>query len=199
MIRTGDVVMLDLEPASRSVAALLPQITQDQLDARTPCERYAVRDLLGHLIGLTTAFRLAARKEQMPDGGVAPDEPVPVSDAEEWQPQLSAQLSAVAAAWQVPDAWDGMAEAGGVTLPADIMGAVALNELVVHGWDLARATGQHFNPGEDQVQASFDLLSQSTDPADREPIYGPVITVDESAPLLDRVIGLAGRNPSWAP
>ena len=92
-----------------------------------------------------------------------------------------------------------MTQAGGVTLPAPIAGRVALNELVVHGWDLARATSQPFDPAESAVRGSFELLAASTDPAQREPIFGPVVPVPEDAPLLDRAIGLSGRDPAWSP
>jgi hypothetical protein len=50
----------------------------------------------------------------------------------------------LAAAWRDPAAWEGMTEAGGLRMPADVMGAVALDQLVLHGWDLAGATGQSF-------------------------------------------------------
>ena len=50
----------------------------------------------------------------------------------------------LAAAWRDPAAWEGMTEAGGLRMPADVMGAVALDQLVLHGWDLAGATSQSF-------------------------------------------------------
>ena len=40
----------------------------------------------------------------------------------------------LAAAWRDPAAWEGMTEAGGLRMPADVMGAVALDQLVLHGW-----------------------------------------------------------------
>lgn len=60
------------------------------------------------------------------------------------------QLTDLVEAWRDPAAWAGMTEAGGVRMPAEEMGVVALDELVLHGWDLARATGQPFRcePGQ---------------------------------------------------
>jgi uncharacterized protein (TIGR03086 family) len=116
-----------------------------------------------------------------------------------WRSEIPARLDELAAAWREPAAWDGMTQAGGATLPAPIAGRVALNELVVHGWDLARATSQPFDPAESAVRGSFELLAASTDPAQREPIFGPVVPVPEDAPLLDRAIGLSGRDPAWSP
>jgi len=45
----------------------------------------------------------------------------------------------LAGAWQEPDAWTGMTVAGPVEMPGEIAGLVALNELVIHGWDVARS------------------------------------------------------------
>lgn len=44
----------------------------------------------------------------------------------------------MAGAWKDPAAWTGMTRAGGVDLPGEIAAAVAADELVLHGWDLAR-------------------------------------------------------------
>ena len=51
---------------------------------------------------------------------------------------------------------DGMTEAGGFTFPASEAGKVALNELLVHGWDLARATGQEYSCDDATARASID-------------------------------------------
>ena len=84
-------------------------------------------------------------------------------------------------------------------MPAEVMGAVALDELVLHGWDLARATGQEYTPDAAALQASHDFLLASVDDPGRGEIFGPVVPVPADAPLLDRAIGLSGRDPGWGP
>lgn len=123
----------DLEPATRRIAALLGQVDDSRLDSPTPCPDYAVRELLGHLTGLATAFRDAARKDLGASTAVSPDAALPVLD-DDWREVLPRRLEEVAAAWRSPDAWTGLTRAGGVELPGEVAGAVALNELVVHGW-----------------------------------------------------------------
>jgi len=186
----------DLQPAAQAVAELLPAIADDQLTAPTPCPDYRVRDLLFHVLGLSVAFRDAARKDLGPTTATAPSHMTPELPAQ-WRSAIPARLDELAAAWREPDAWEGMTQAGGVTLPASVAGQVALNELVVHGWDLARATGQAFDPAESAVRGSYEMLAASTEPAQREPIFGPVVPVPDEAPLLDRAIGLSGRDPAW--
>jgi hypothetical protein len=77
---------------------------------------------------------------------------------------------------------------------------VASNELVLHGWDLAVATGQDFEVAPENLEASWEMVSNTPDdPGARQGLFGPVVPVPEDAPLLDRVLGQAGRNPRWSP
>jgi uncharacterized protein (TIGR03086 family) len=95
-----------------------------------------------------------------------------------------------------------MTEAGGVRMPAEVMGAVALDELVLHGWDLARATGQPFTcePASTAAVLSFtEASAQPEQAASREGLFGPVVDLPEDAPPFDRALGFAGRDPAWTP
>jgi uncharacterized protein (TIGR03086 family) len=85
-------------------------------------------------------------------------------------------------------------------MPGAVAGMVAIDELVLHGWDLARATGQPFtcDPGSTQVCFEFTTLSAAPGAA-REGLFGPVVEVPPEAPLLDRALGLSGRDPAWTP
>jgi uncharacterized protein (TIGR03086 family) len=95
-----------------------------------------------------------------------------------------------------------MTKAGGVRMPAEQMGVVALDELVMHGWDLARATGQSFTcdaAGADAVLVFTRAAAQPGQEAGREGLFGPAVDVPEDAPALDRALGFAGRDPAWTP
>ncbi|WP_274034491.1 TIGR03086 family metal-binding protein [Streptomyces sp. MMBL 11-1] len=197
----------DLEPAARRIAALLGPLDDSRLDGPTPCPDYAVRELLGHLTGLATAFRDAARKDLGASTDVSPDAALPVLD-DDWREVLPLRLDEMAAAWRSPDAWTGMTRAGGVELPGEVAGAVALNELVVHGWDLARSTGQPYAAGEAELRSCEALLApvgsgpdspDRPDGSDGGSLFGPPVPVPDDAPPLDRVIALSGRRPDWQP
>lgn len=188
----------DLEPAARRIAGLLGAIDDGRLGGPTPCPDYAVRELLAHLTGLAAAFRDAARKDLGASTALSPDSALPVLD-DDWREVLPRRLEEVAAAWRSADAWTGMTRAGGVELPGEVAGAVALNELVVHGWDLARSTGQPYEAGETELRSCEALLAPADDDPDGESLFGPPVPVPVGAPLLDRVIGLSGRRPDWQP
>jgi len=200
------VPTIDLGPAAREVSRLLDGVKDDHLDSPTPCPEYSVGALLDHLMGLSLAFTWAARKttaeeergseESGPGGATAAH-----LDAQ-WRALLPQRLDALAEAWRDPQAWEGMTEAGGFTMPAEQMGAVALDELVLHGWDLARSTGQAFecDPVSTAVVLEFTGVSaQPEQAAAREGLFGPVVEVPAGASDLDRALGYAGRDPAWTP
>ncbi|MGW7356290.1 TIGR03086 family metal-binding protein [Streptomyces sp. NPDC054802] len=188
----------DLTPAALAVTGLLAEVRDEQLGDPTPCPKYAVRELLAHLDGLSLAFRDAARKDFGPTTDTSPDSAPPVLD-DAWRATLPVHLAEVAEAWRRPEAWEDMTRAGGVDLPAAVAGRVALNELVIHGWDLARSTGQEYDPGEASAAVSYEIVRPSDDDSLRDGIFGPPVPVPDDAPLLDRVIGLSGRRPHWRP
>jgi uncharacterized protein (TIGR03086 family) len=190
-------VIVDLDPAARQLTELLNAVSDDQLSARTPCAEYTVADLLAHISGFAIAFRNAAAKTT---GGDASSDAVSTTGLHpQWRSRIPRQLDELVAAWRVPAAWEGMTEAGGVTLPGDMMGRVALNELVLHGWDLARGTGQSFDCDPTSAEACYELIQAATAPGEGAPegLFGPAVEVASDAPLFDRLLGLGGRDPAW--
>ncbi|WP_324273618.1 TIGR03086 family metal-binding protein [Blastococcus brunescens] len=186
---------LDLGPQAAETSRIVAGVRDDQLCHPTPCPDMNVAALLDHLVGLTVAFRLAAEKTAF-DGG-------PSADAEhlapDWRTRLPEQLAALAAAWREPSAWEGEAEVAGVRMPATAMAAVALDEVLVHGWDLAVATGQPYRPDPVAVQACREMIGDRTDATDEpDGLFGPVFPVPADAPDLDRLLGQTGRDPGWS-
>jgi uncharacterized protein (TIGR03086 family) len=193
------MTIVDLGPQARIVARLAETVTDEQLTAPTPCPDCAVRNLLGHLHMLSVAFRDAARKNLGATTDTSPNAAVP-DIGPGWREELPKALDDLADAWRDPAAWTGMTRAGGVSLPGEIAGAVVADELVIHGWDLARATGRPYEPDPAALHSAHTfLLAAADDPNRGSGLFGPVVPVPETAPLLDRAVGLSGRNPGWTP
>ncbi|OEU92257.1 hypothetical protein DB35_07305 [Streptomyces abyssalis] len=190
--------MLDLGPQAREVKALVDGVRDDQLAAPTPCETYSVRELLGHLYGLSQAFTDAAAKNLGAGTDQDPGASLPQLP-DDWRSRLPVQLDELAAAWRSESAWEGETQAGGVTLPGELAGLVALNELVLHGWDLARATGQDYRGDPGSLRASIGMLSESQSAEERGSMFGPVVQVPDDSSLLERAVALGGRRPDWRP
>ena len=186
---------LDLAPQAAELARVVAGIRDDQLGDPTPCAGTPVAGLLAHVVGLITAFRMAA--EKTPVAGVPsalPDDLPP-----DWRTRISAQLDALVAAWQQPSAWEGTAEAGGVVMPAPVAAVVTLDEVLVHGWDLAVATGQHYTADPASVAACTEFAAQAAAQGPTPGLFGPPVPVPDDAPPLDRLLGLTGRDPAWGP
>ena len=197
MTRDTHTPTLDLVPQARVLARLAEGVSDARLADPTPCPDLAVRNLLGHLTGLAVAFRDAARKDLGVTTDTSPEASVP-DIGPGWREELPKVLGELAEAWRDPGAWTGMTRAGGIDLPGAVAGAVVADELVIHGWDLARATGQEYDPDPAALQASYGLLAASAEESDRdEGMFGPVVPVPADAPLLDRAVGLSGRDPRW--
>jgi len=195
------MTVVDLGPATRRMADLLSRIPDDLMTGPTPCPKYTLGDLVEHVGGLSLAFAAAAAKET---DGIAAKAPAPDAArlGDDWRTRIPRDLAALAEAWRSPQAWTGMTKAGGVDLPGDIAGLVALDELVIHGWDVARASGQPYDPDEQTLETVHGFVSQFSGPGQEEAragLFGPVVVVPDDAPLLDRVIGLTGRDPNWSP
>ena len=191
--------MIDLEPVTEQMAAIVGNIGEEQLSGPTPLERTNVADLLAHVLGLTIAFRDAAAKISGPTTA----DPAPADGADlptDWRYSTLQRLSELAQAWRAPEAWQGDTVAGGLSMPAEQAGAVVNNELVIHGWDLAVATDQPFAVAAENLEASWEFVVNTPDNPDaREGLFGPRLPIADDAPLLDRTLAYAGRDPFWTP
>jgi uncharacterized protein (TIGR03086 family) len=95
-----------------------------------------------------------------------------------------------------------MTRAGGVDLPGELAGVIALNELVIHGWDVAKASGQGYDIDEASIDGAQPFVAQFSGPGQEEArlgMFGPEVEVPATAPKLDRLLGMAGRDPHWSP
>jgi uncharacterized protein (TIGR03086 family) len=185
---------VDLHPAADRLARLVEALSDDALDRPTPCQCFNVAALLDHVHGSALAFRAAAAKTPLP-GGPSGDAAHLAAD---WRSRIPTDVRALADAWTDPAAWEGMTAAGGVDLPGEVAGIIGLDEILIHGWDLAKATGQpaeYDGPGLDEV---LRLVTEFRG-GGIEGLFGPEVPVPDDAPVLDRILGVSGRDPGWQP
>lgn len=167
---------------------LIGAVHEEQWAATTGCPGWRVTDLVSHLVtgnNLVTA----ALGGQPPAAGQTPPA------AGELPQAFRESGEALLAAFARPGALEQV-----VTVPfGSVPGAVALHlrltELLVHGWDLARATGQAVAfPGElvaQELAFSREALGQI--PAGRSP-FAPPQPVPAGAPVIDQLAALLGRD-----
>ncbi len=206
---------VDLGPAAHQLALLVAGVGDRLLPEPSPCTEYTLGDLVDHVSGFSRGFSAAATKDLGPVTAAAPS-----ADAGRlgpgWRTRIAREVRALAEAWADPASWQGTTQVGGVELTAAQAGLFALNELVLHGWDVARASGQEFGCDPTTLQACWDFAVATTPatpapgtapPATTKPgadgatepagPFGVPVEVPEDAPLIDRLVALRGRDPSW--
>ncbi|MFE7722713.1 TIGR03086 family metal-binding protein [Nocardia rhizosphaerihabitans] len=182
--------------AAEPLSKLLRTIEPDRLTAPTPCAEFDVRALLNHLLFWGPSLIGAARKEAVAPPAAAESD-VDLTEGD-WPAALDTQLDDLATAWRNPDAWQGVTHMGGpMELPAPLVGGMVVGELIVHTWDLARALGTTVDWDDALLRYAHDETAATADQGRQMGIYGPEIPVAPDAPLLDRILGLTGRDPAW--
>jgi uncharacterized protein (TIGR03086 family) len=179
------------------LAPVVGAATPASLHRPTPCTAFDVGQLRDHVLGWLTNFAdgFADPQGHAPradlSGYVAPaDGPAAVRSAAE---RLDHALRSGAA--------DRPLRLGEAAMPGPLALGMILWEYQVHGWDLARATGAAFAPPAAAAEASLRFApSMLTEDYQGEgKAFAPRVAVPDSAPPLDRLVGLSGRDPNWGP
>ncbi len=180
----------------RKVAAVRP----DQWANRSPCESWSARDVVSHIIFMHGVMLRPLGREL----STAPS----VEDS-----TLGAFRCAradVEALLDTPESAHTECDTPGGRMSAEQhVDQTLTDDLVLHGWDLARATGQDDTMDADAVERIWssisalpnELLEKMRTPEAFGPgvvVFGPEVAVSESAPLQDRLLGLIGRDPQWS-
>lgn len=182
-----------LTDAADAAARVVAGVGPAQLALPTPCTEWDVRALVNHVI-VWTAHSMEARAH---GGSVGPEVAERDFAAEPgFAAAYRAQLDRALAAWADPAVWDKELPVMGNPTPAADIAALNLAEMVLHGWDLAVATGQPFTvPGpvaeaaREAVAANAELFRQYKGFAD--PVPAP-----PGASALDQALAASGRDPA---
>jgi uncharacterized protein (TIGR03086 family) len=180
-----------LAAAAPRTIGVVRGIADDQLDLPTPCHDYTVRDLLNHLFQVVVNFQELAVKRPV-EWADKPDHLV-----EGWRDRFEVEVGRLVVAWSDPSTLEGLSP--GMGMPQTTVGGMVLLDLTVHGWDLAVATGQPYQPAP-EVMADLHELVEQLGPTARtmgvfaDPVPVPTTTAHHD---LTRLLAQTGRNPTW--
>ncbi|WP_137992612.1 TIGR03086 family metal-binding protein [Streptomyces vilmorinianum] len=167
-------------------------VTAEQLAAPSVCTDWTVRELTHHLVLYTShGLEHRALRTQLPEATVERDF---TADAD-WAEQYAAQLDRALAAWEKPDAWEGDVDLGFATMPATAVASMLLAELALHGWDLARSTGQDFTLPDPTARFLLTVVEESAEMFRRYDGFAEPAEVREDAPAFERALATSGRDP----
>jgi uncharacterized protein (TIGR03086 family) len=186
-------------PAAAEAARIVGNVTAGQLDAPTPCPGWDVRALINHMITWAGPGETAARKEP-PAGGKVDEDRDFVAEGG-WAERYTGLVTRMAQAWQDPAAFEGDTSLTGNPdgMPAPVIFWMMTGECVLHGWDLAAATGQETRFPDELIEITYERTIPTAEMAREYEAFGEEVKVPESAPVLDRLLGLTGRDPHWKP
>jgi uncharacterized protein (TIGR03086 family) len=166
------------------------------LDQPTPCPDWDLRTLLNHTI-LWTSYSAERRAhgESVAEELMSKDFTAEPGYAEAYQ----AQLDRAVQAWSKPEAWAGDRSVMGSATPAADIAAMLIMEMVLHGWDVAKATGQDYHCDGELAQALLGTVRAQGDMFRQYQGFAAVVPVPDDATAFDRALALSGRDPAWKP
>jgi uncharacterized protein (TIGR03086 family) len=181
------------------LAPVVGNIPPEQLHRPTPCTEWDVEQLRNHIVGWLTLFAA---------GFADPNGQAPRADVDSY-------MVSDDPAGEVRSAADTMERAlrNGATerplrlgengMPGELALGMILWEYQMHGWDLARATGQAWSPppaaSEASLQFAPGMLTPDYQGPGRGKPFADRVEVSADATPLDRLLGLSGRDPRWQP
>lgn len=182
-----------MSEAGTAVASAVRASAGADLAGPTPCGDWNLRTLVQHFVGTSGAFVRAGQAKALD-----PDDPWgsnAVLEEPDWAGQLADRVASAGDAWSRPGAWIGSVE--GAQMPATAVGELGLIELMLHGWDAARAGGQSLDVSDELGTEVLRCLEPTLDQGRQFEVYGPPVDVSTGASAFARALGLSGRDPNW--
>lgn len=158
-------------------------ISPDQLDNPTPCGEFTVRGVLEHMIGGATMFAAAFRGEEPG-----------VPDTSDVLASFGPTLGSLAEAMHSAGALDRTVNAPFGAVPGDTFARFVVLDGLVHGWDMATATGQAYAPSDALVGAVTEFASNAIPPLRDGVTFGAEVEPSPDATPIERLVALTGRQ-----
>ncbi|MFW5420714.1 TIGR03086 family protein [Nocardiopsis sp. CNT-189] len=161
-------------------------VPEDGWDAPSPCEGWTARDVLDHMLD---------NHRNMPGyAGVKLDLPRTAADdpKKAWSEAVAAMQDLLDDPERAGKEYDGYFGRTSIEKTVDeFLGT----DLVVHAWDIARATGQDEALPADEVHRLWIGSHEWGDAIRMEGICGPAVPVPDDASEQDRLLAFFGRRP----
>lgn len=184
--------MTELSDRFRKVAAdftrRVEAVPDGAWDNNAPCDGWVARDIVRHLVEWMPAFFLSGWDIDQP--------PIPSVD-EDPQAAWEALRDAIQGALDDPDIASHARDTpmGHVTFE-EAFAMAGLTDVLVHTWDLARATGLDERLDADEVhQLAHDIATIDDTPMRESGHYGPRVTVADDADEQSKILAFMGRHP----
>jgi uncharacterized protein (TIGR03086 family) len=186
----------EMAAVSAEAARVVGNVPPSALDTPTPCGDWDLRTLLNHTI-LWTSYSAERRAhgESVAEDLMNKDFTADPGFREDYARQIGKAVQA----WSAPEAWAGTRNVMGDATPAADVGAMLLMETALHGWDVARATGQQFRTDEQTAEALEDIVQAQAELFRKYQGFADAVEPPRNATAFERALTLSGRDPNWKP
>jgi uncharacterized protein (TIGR03086 family) len=154
----------------------------DKLDSKTPCDQWSVRELMNHMLETQNYFVNSAHGRD-----ASPPSPTPPSDLVGDNPMADFQHARDETISTFSE--EGVIEKTGPSL------GIAFSDQLLHGWDLARATGQDATMPDGLPEAAYEMIHGRFTDDQRKGVFKPEIIVGANASAQDKLLAYTGRTP----
>ncbi len=182
---------LDLFERSTEWTASRIRGATGKLDEQTPCDEWTTRRLIDHLLWGQQMFATG------PSGGTVapPSGPPPELVGDDPAGQYEEARKATIHAYSQPGVLEGMLNDG--TVPVVQMLAIMFADQLVHGWDLAKCTGQDTTMPPDLAAAALQVLDGRIPDEARGPgkNFKAAVPVPDDSSDQDKLLAYLGRQP----
>jgi len=152
-----------------------------RLDATTPCDGWDVRTLMNHMLDTQKYFATTARGGEASPPSPTPPDLLGEDPVEDFERARAATISAFGA--------PGVIERTGPSL------GIAFGDQLLHGWDLAMATGQNATMPEGLPEAAYQMIHGRFTEDQRKGVFKPEIPTAGDASAEDKLLAYTGRDP----
>lgn len=188
---TQSDVLTRFDRATDAAHSVIAAVSPEQLAAQSPCTEWSVRDVLNHLIGgqefLTHALTTGSFDRASFD-----------RDRDFLTPDPATAFTTSAATLRTRITADGFLDTLAPTpfgpQPGAVLVEMRITEMLVHGWDVARATGQPTDLAPEVAEVALQGLARLRAKAPSGGPFGAAQPASPDAPAADRLAALAGRS-----
>ncbi len=154
----------------------------NKLDAATPCDKWNVRTLMNHMLETQQYFVTSARGKDASPPSQNPPELLGDNPVTDFQHARAETLSTFGA--------KGVIEKTGPSI------GIAFSDMLLHGWDLARATGQDTTMPKGLAEAAYQNIHGKFTEEQRKGIFEPEVKVAADSSAQDKLLAYTGRIPA---
>jgi uncharacterized protein (TIGR03086 family) len=179
------------EKALTATRAVVANVASDQWSAPTPCGDWDVREVVNHIVGgnwwvapLLSGHTIADVGDRL-DGDVLGDDPLAAYD------QSAGEADAV---FHRPDAMAAPANVSYGPVPGEVYCGHRFLDVLIHGWDVAKATGQHTDLPDELVEGAWEVVRPQLDLLKASGMFGTEMAVPDDAASQVKLLAVLGRE-----